>query len=208
MLRFPDHIRNNPRLRLHKLSLFSCNSAALMASKTFSSSFSLLPLTPSPKRLSTPCKRLVPYLSSKPYSKNHSLSLRTNGFSSIPSANVSAPGIFLIYSIILCAFLRQPLFFSLFYLEGLGLALLFEFYYYILFLSATRASTKEQACIDLLHVNRHCLVGKKVGRKIGGREKSEVREKERTEGICFFWLLMCFRRGEKWEESKELRFKL
>ncbi|XP_007023031.2 PREDICTED: twinkle homolog protein, chloroplastic/mitochondrial [Theobroma cacao] len=91
MLRFPDHIRNNPRLRLHKLSLFSCNSAALMASKTFSSSFSLLPLTPSPKRLSTPCKRLVPYLSSKPDSKNHSLSLRTNGFSSIPSANVSAP---------------------------------------------------------------------------------------------------------------------
>ncbi|XWS20765.1 hypothetical protein CRYUN_Cryun31cG0130500 [Craigia yunnanensis] len=94
MLRFPCHISNNPRLRLvHKLSLFS-SYTAFMVSKPFlktSSSFTLLPLIPSPKSLSTPSKRLVPSLSSKPIPKNHSLSLRTNGFSSLPYANVSAP---------------------------------------------------------------------------------------------------------------------
>ncbi|OMO83155.1 hypothetical protein CCACVL1_11539 [Corchorus capsularis] len=60
-----------------------------MASKTFSSSFirTLLPSTPSPK----PSKRLVPSLSSKPISKNNSLKLPTNGFSSLPYASVPTP---------------------------------------------------------------------------------------------------------------------
>ncbi|XWS11484.1 hypothetical protein CRYUN_Cryun37aG0002300 [Craigia yunnanensis] len=94
MLRFPCHF-SHPRLYLlHKLSLFSSNTAFMVSKhflKTSFSSFTLLPLTPSPKHLSTPSKRLVPSLSSKPISKNLSLSLRPNGFSSLPSSNVSTP---------------------------------------------------------------------------------------------------------------------
>ncbi|OMO82630.1 hypothetical protein COLO4_22894 [Corchorus olitorius] len=88
MLRLPYHIRHNPHFHLHKLSFLSSKSAVLMASKTFSSFFrTLLPSTPSPK----PNKRLVPSLSSKPISKNNSLKLPTNGFSSLPYASVPTP---------------------------------------------------------------------------------------------------------------------
>ncbi|XVE89437.1 hypothetical protein DITRI_Ditri19aG0201300 [Diplodiscus trichospermus] len=95
MLRFPCHISHNPRLNLlHKLSLFSSNTA-FMVSKHFlknsSSSFTLPPLTHSLRHLSPTSKRLVLCLSSKPISKSLSLSLKTNGFSSLPSSNVSSP---------------------------------------------------------------------------------------------------------------------
>ncbi|XVF74992.1 hypothetical protein PTKIN_Ptkin13bG0153500 [Pterospermum kingtungense] len=89
MLRFPWHITNNPRRHLlRKLSLFSSN---MLLPKPFlrtsSSSFFTL-LTPSS---SSPVKRLVPSLSSKPFSKNNSFPLKTNGFSSLPYPNLSSP---------------------------------------------------------------------------------------------------------------------
>ncbi|KAK8296364.1 hypothetical protein V6Z12_D05G119900 [Gossypium hirsutum] len=61
-----------------------------MTSKHFLPS-PLLPQTLSPKHFSTPSKRLLPSLSSKPIPQNHSFSLRTNGFYSLPSPSDSSP---------------------------------------------------------------------------------------------------------------------
>ncbi|KAA3489453.1 twinkle-like protein, chloroplastic/mitochondrial-like isoform X1 [Gossypium australe] len=61
-----------------------------MTSKHFLPS-PLLPQTLSPKHFSSPSKRLLPSLSSKPIPKNRSFSLSTNGFYSLPSPSVSSP---------------------------------------------------------------------------------------------------------------------
>ncbi|KAH1097538.1 hypothetical protein J1N35_014459 [Gossypium stocksii] len=60
-----------------------------MTSKHFLPS-PLLPQALSPKHFSTPSKCLIPSISSKPIPKNHSFSLKTNVFSSLPSPNVSS----------------------------------------------------------------------------------------------------------------------
>ncbi|KAH1066659.1 hypothetical protein J1N35_031646 [Gossypium stocksii] len=89
MLRLPSH---NQRLHLllGNLSSFASKTTIFKTSKHFIPSH-LLPQTLSPKHFFTPPKRLLPSLSSKPIPKNHSFSLRTNGFSCLPSPSVSSP---------------------------------------------------------------------------------------------------------------------
>ncbi|KHG10114.1 DNA primase/helicase [Gossypium arboreum] len=89
MLRLPSH-NQRFHLLLRNLSSFASKTTIFMASKHFLPS-PLLPQTLSPKHFSTPSKRLLPSLSSKPIPKNHSFSLRTNGFCSLPSPSVSSP---------------------------------------------------------------------------------------------------------------------
>ncbi|TYG40906.1 hypothetical protein E1A91_D12G126000v1 [Gossypium mustelinum] len=89
MLRLPSH-NQRFHLLLRNLSSFASKTTIFMTSKQFLPS-PLLPQTLSPKHFSNPSKRLIPSLSSKPIPKNHSFSLRTNEFSSLPSPSVSSP---------------------------------------------------------------------------------------------------------------------
>ncbi|TYH70514.1 hypothetical protein ES332_D05G122600v1 [Gossypium tomentosum] len=89
MLRLPSH-NQRFHLLLRNLSSFASKTTIFMTSKHFLPS-PLLPQTLSPKHFSTPSKRLLPSLSSKPIPQNHSFSLRTNGFYSLPSPSDSSP---------------------------------------------------------------------------------------------------------------------
>ncbi|XP_052487708.1 primase homolog protein isoform X2 [Gossypium raimondii] len=89
MLRLPFH-NQRFHLLLRNLSSFASKTTIFMTSKHFLPS-PLPPQTLSPKHFSTPSKRLLPSFPSKPIPKNHSLSLRTNGFYSLPSPSVSSP---------------------------------------------------------------------------------------------------------------------
>ncbi|XP_052487706.1 twinkle homolog protein, chloroplastic/mitochondrial isoform X2 [Gossypium raimondii] len=89
MLRLPSH-NQRFHLLIRNLSSFASNTTIFMTSKHFLPS-PLLPQTLSPKHFSTPSKRLLPSLSSKPIPNNHSFWLRTNGFYSLPSPSDSSP---------------------------------------------------------------------------------------------------------------------
>ncbi|KAG8498956.1 hypothetical protein CXB51_005323 [Gossypium anomalum] len=95
MLRLPSH-NQCFHLLLHNLYSFASKTTILMTSKHFLP-FPLLPQALSPKHFSTPSKRPLPSLFSKPIPKNHSFSLKTNGFSSLLSPNVSSPSLCIFY---------------------------------------------------------------------------------------------------------------